>query len=173
MKALSRSLIVGAVQILLVASVGAKFLYDRSHYPRVWAQTVPFDPDLPIRGRYVSISVRVETARAPAAKEGAELPGMYLANLEIYKDRLYAVEDDNGRNWVESAPCGEQKCWQLSEPVAFFIPEDVEDPSRRPPGETLWVEVTVPPRGPPRPLRLGIKKADDAEVTPLQLRAAD
>lgn len=172
MNALARGLIVAAVQILLVASIGAKFFYDRSQYPRVWAETAPFDPDLPIRGRYVSISVRVNTARAPVV-EGGELPGMYLANLEIYQDRLYAVEDESGRNWVGSMPCGEAKCWQLQEPVAFFIPEDVADPSRRPEGETLWVEVTLPPKGPPRPIRLGVKKAGDAEVTPLELRPAD
>ena len=172
MNALTRGLIVAAVQVLLVASVGAKFLYDRSQHPRVWVESAPFDPDLPIRGRYVSISLRVNTARAPVAG-GGELPRMYLANLEIYQGRLYAVEDKTGRYWVEGVPCGEAKCWQLRDPVAFFIPEDVDDPSRRPEGETLWVEVTLPPKGPPRPVRLGVKKAGDAEVTPLELRPAD
>ena len=56
----------------------------------------------------------------------------------------------------------------LSEPIAYFIPEHVDDPSRRPPGEELWVEVTVPPKGPPRPIRLGVKK--DGVLTPLDLR---
>lgn len=171
MNALAKGLIVGAVHVLLVAGVGAKFLYDRSHYPRVWVATVPYDPDLPIRGRYVSISLRVGTARSPT-QEGGELPGMYPANLEVYKDRLYAIEDEAGRNWVAKRRCGEADCWQLDEPVAFFIPEHAVDPSRRPEGETLWVEVTIPPRGPPRPLRLGVKKAGDAEVTPLDIGRA-
>jgi len=56
----------------------------------------------------------------------------------------------------------------LSEPVAFFIPAHVVDPSRRPPGEELWVEVSVPKEGPPRPVRLGVKK--DGVITPLPLR---
>ena len=53
----------------------------------------------------------------------------------------------------------------LDQPLAFFISEHVPDPSIRPPGEELWVEVTLPRRGPPRPIRLGIKK--DGVLTPL------
>jgi hypothetical protein len=56
----------------------------------------------------------------------------------------------------------------LSEPLAYFIPERIEDPSRRPVGEELWVEVTVPPKGAPRPIQLGVEK--DGRVTPLNLR---
>ena len=37
----------------------------------------------------------------------------------------------------------------LEQPVAFFIPEHVPDPSRRGLGEELWVEVTLPRKGPP------------------------
>jgi hypothetical protein len=56
---------------------------------------------------------------------------------------------------------------RLQEPVAYFIPEHVPDPSRRAAGEELWVEVTVPKKGPPRPIRLGVKKA--GTLTPLDL----
>ena len=45
------------------------------------------------------------------------------------------------------------------------IPEHVPDPSRRPAGEELWVEVTIPRAGAPRPIRLGVKK--DRVLTPL------
>jgi hypothetical protein len=55
----------------------------------------------------------------------------------------------------------------LQEPVLFFIPENAPDPSRLNPGEELWVEVTVPKRGPPRPIRLGLKKG--GVLTPLDL----
>jgi hypothetical protein len=37
----------------------------------------------------------------------------------------------------------------------------------RAPGEELWVEVTLPRRGPPRPIRLAVKK--DGVLTPLDL----
>ena len=172
MNAFTKGLIIAAAQVALAASVGAKFLYDRSHYPRVWAETAPYDPDLPIRGRYVSISVLVQTARVPTKKEGA-LPDAFQAHLEIYKDQLYAVEDENGRQWVQKRRCGEADCWQLANPVAFFIPEHAVDPSRRPAGEALWVEMTLPPTGPPRPLRLGVRKKGAEGITPLEVKQAD
>jgi hypothetical protein len=55
----------------------------------------------------------------------------------------------------------------LDQPLAYFIPEHVPDPSIRDPGEELWVEVTLPRRGAPRPIRLGVKR--DGVLTPLDL----
>ena len=54
---------------------------------------------------------------------------------------------------------------RLNQPIAYFIPEHVADPSRRPAGEELWVEVTIPRKGAPRPIRLGVRK--DGRLTPL------
>ncbi|MFM7677134.1 MAG: hypothetical protein ACKO5F_16495, partial [Synechococcus sp.] len=63
---------------------------------------------------------------------------------------------------------------RLDEPVALFIPPDVDDPSRRAADEELWVEVTLPPEGPPRPIRLGVRRPHSAagalEIQPLRLR---
>jgi hypothetical protein len=59
-----------------------------------------------------------------------------------------------------------QKLAVLSKPVPFFIPEHIPDPSRRAPGEELWVEVTIPEKGPPRPIRLGVKKGS-GPIVPL------
>jgi hypothetical protein len=56
----------------------------------------------------------------------------------------------------------------LAEPVAFFIPEHVPDPSIRPPSEELWVELTLPPGEWPRPVRLGVMRS--GVLTPLELR---
>ena len=170
MNALTKGLLVGAVQVLLVASVGAKFVYDRANYPRVWVETAPYDPDLPIRGRYVSVAVLVDVQREPSA-EATGRPGadeVFGSRLAVRDGRLLAIEDADGGHWVVNARCGAARCWRLTEPVAYFIPEHVEDPSRRPAGEALWVEVTVPPRGSPRPIRLGVKKGD--ALTPLVLR---
>jgi len=55
----------------------------------------------------------------------------------------------------------------LEQPLAYFIPEHGPDPSIRPPGEELWVEVTLPKHGAPRPIRLGIKKAGALTVLDL------
>ena len=51
--------------------------------------------------------------------------------------------------------------------VLYFLPEHATDPTRRVGGEELWVEVTLPKKGPPRPIRLGVKK--DGPIEPLQL----
>lgn len=63
---------------------------------------------------------------------------------------------------------GHERVAVLSEPVAFFIPEHVPDPSRRQQGAQLWVEATIPKQGLPRPIRLGVKK-DDGPIVPLDL----
>jgi len=111
--------ILGAVQVAMVLSLGGKLLIDRSTLPRVWVKAAPYDPILPIRGRYVSL-------------------------------RLINDPRVDGQR------------------VEYFIPEHAIDPSRRPPDEELWVEVTIPREGPPRPIRIGVKK--DGALTPLDLR---
>jgi hypothetical protein len=163
--ALGKGLIVAAAQVALAASVGAKFLVDRANYPRVWVETAPYDPDLPIRGRYVSVALLVDAKRDAAAEADTRDAEFFMAHLEVQGDRLVAVEDAEARHWVTQQTCGDAKCWQLGDPLAYFIPEHGADPSRRPAGETLWVEVTVPPTGAPRPLRLGVKK--NGTLTPL------
>lgn len=70
--------------------------------------------------------------------------------------------------WIE--PVDGTPMARLDAPVAFFIPPDVEDPSRRPAGEQLWVEVTLPPDGPPRPIRLGLLRPGRAKIVPLRWR---
>ena len=122
MSSLHKGLLLGALHVALVLSLGGKLLWDRAMRPRVWVHAALYDPNLPIRGRYV---------------------------------RLRAVGPVPGAT--------EQ---QAREPMAFFIPEHVPDPSRRPPGEELWVEVTVPKKGPLRPIRLGVKKGG-GEIAPL------
>ena len=57
----------------------------------------------------------------------------------------------------------------VDQAVAYFIPEHIPDPSIRAAGEDLWVEVTVPNKGPPRPIRLGVKKGE-APIAPLEIR---
>ena len=60
MTSLQKGVTVAVVQLALVASLGAKYALDRARLPRVWTQTVAYDPDLPIRGRYVSLRLRVD-----------------------------------------------------------------------------------------------------------------
>jgi len=164
MTPLAKGLVVGAIQVLLVAGIGAKFLYDRSHYPRLWVETAPYDPDMPIRGRYVNIALLVDAERSPPDSGADHAPNMFMARLEARGDRLVAIQDDgNGRHWIRSARCGERSCWQLAEPLAYFIPEHAIDPSRPEVGAALWAEVTLPPTGAPRPIRLGLRRGESIE----------
>jgi len=156
MKPVYRGIAVGVLQCLIVLSVAGKYAMDRERLPRVWVKSVPFDPNLFVRGRYVSLRMEVE---APAAA-GAWLS----ARLSADGGRLVATPDPAGT--VHITQNGAH--WTIAEPVAFFIPENVPDPSRRAPGEELWVEVSVPERGGPRPIRLGVKK--DGVLTPLELQ---
>jgi hypothetical protein len=55
MKPMTRAVTVALIQILIVSSLGAKLLYDRRTRPQAWFLTQRYDPNLPIRGRYLSL----------------------------------------------------------------------------------------------------------------------
>jgi hypothetical protein len=180
------------IQLLLVSAVGARYLYQRWTCPRVWTRAVAFDPSLPMRGRYLSLELTVDGCQStlPSAKDanfprdvnGAVKPGPYVltpnavdffANLKVVNNTLVAVriegqEDSTaGEQVVGSAgsPCDQM---QLASPTAFFISDTAQSPLPLKPGQELWIEVTVPPTGPPRPLQLALKQ--DGQWKPLALR---
>ena len=176
MSPFKKGLLLAVVQVMLVASLGAKLLVDRWRLPRVWAQTMAYDPDLPIRGRYLSVRLRVQAERIYGS---AALPDKDThifwgdrrsAYLTVENGQLTAnpAPDLVGLPMIhrQGRPGEEIVC--LSEPVAFFLPEHAVDPSRLKSGEELWVEVTLPKQGPPRPIRLGIKR--DGKIIPLEIR---
>lgn len=53
------------VQLILVSTVAAKYLYERRICPRVWAPSAQYDPNLPLRGRYLSLQVLVDACHLP------------------------------------------------------------------------------------------------------------
>jgi hypothetical protein len=168
-KPLYRGLLLGAVHLGIVSLLGGKLLYDRATCPRIWVRTAPVDPSLPLRGRYVDLRVQararglITTYYAPVALrvEGSELVAVPdpHGNRPLGGSNVTALEPAG----VESSP---PITVDLGPPLAFFIPEHVPDPSRRKVGEELWVEVTVPRSGPPRPIRLGVKRGR-GPITPL------
>ena len=167
---LRRGLALALVQLLLVAGLGAKMLIDRSRLPRAWARTLPVDPLLPIRGRYVQLVLEAEARGFPQ-----ETPRSYPAVLLAENGRLVVepLPDEHsqsrwGNHWINLRENDRQRATFFSGAVPFFIPEHVPDPSQRPDGEELWAEVTLPRRGPPRPIRLGIKRGD-GPIEPLDL----
>jgi hypothetical protein len=151
----TRGLIVAGLQIAIVCSLAGKFYVDRVVRPRTWVRTVGYDPEALIRGRYVSVRLAVE---AQDPKPGS------MVRLDAQDGRLVAVVDHEGYAVLQQ-PTGRVSDWSVG-PVAVFIPEHVPDPTIRKQGEELWAEVTVPRRGLPRAIRLGVKRGNRLEALP-------
>jgi hypothetical protein len=145
-----RGLLVAALHTLLVGSIGAKLRWDRTRLPRVWVLAVPYDPATPLRGRYVSLQLAVKV-------DADEVVDNQRYRLEVRNNVLWAVPDSHGEHNLRhiSSPRGPQIV--LGKPTAYFIPEHVPDPSQRLDSEELWVEMTVPESGLPRPIRLEVR----------------
>lgn len=171
MKPLVKGVIIAVIHVCLVATLGAKLLYDRATLPRVWVRVTPYDPSLPIRGRYVSLQVIVEPYGIEETEPGREWRPSQSIELHIERGRLLAKAKEQSTAayspsdlHVQYIKVGDEKVAVLDEPVAFFIPEHIPDPSHRAPDEQLWVEATIPKKGPPRPIRLGVKKGGGSIV---------
>ena len=177
------SIAVLVVQLALVCSIAAKYLYQRWTCPRVWTRTVAYDPELLMRGRYLSLQLTVDgcqstlpsgkRAEFPRDYNGAAVQGNYTiraagnvefpAELKVINNKLAAIYiRDEGRSragrlvtaWPGQA-CDQMR---LADPVNFYISEHAQSPLPRDTSTELWIEVTVPPKGPPRPIQLALKQ---------------
>ncbi len=170
------------IQIVIVSSIALKYLYQRATCPRVWARAAAYDPSLIMRGRYLSLQLTVDgcSSTLPSAKD-AQFPRnqngvpngqrfninapdvvWFQAKLAVKDNKLIAVRtpDSEGTaatQTVSAAPSAACDQMRLSNPVDFYIAEHANDPSWLKTGQELWIEVTVPPKGPPRPLQLALK----------------
>jgi hypothetical protein len=169
------------IQLFLVSAIAAKYLYQRWTCPRVWTLAQGYDPELPMRGRYIQMQLRVDGCQStlPSAKaaqfprdfSGAAIPGPYVmrpgqvsfrANLKVQNNRLIAVQvqgDESGMAGEEVLAVPGAACDQmrLITPVNYYISSTAKSPLPLKPGQELWMEVTVPPKGPPRPLQMALK----------------
>jgi hypothetical protein len=166
MNTFSKGVVVAAVHLLIVTSLGGKLLYDRAHRPRVWVKTGSIDPDMPIRGRYLTLRLQVQAPWYSGGPNGYERDEV---RLEAENGLLvaYKTESNTGlsiSSWSRRPNSG---AIYLDPSVAFFLPEHAEFPRIRP-GEELWAEVTIPKKGPPRPIQLALKHG--TEWTPLSYR---
>ena len=171
------------IQLALVCSVAGKYLYQRWTCPRVWTRSVAYDPALLMRGRYLSLQLMVDgcqstlpsgkRAQFPRDYSGAAVPGSFRvlgegeiafpATLKVENQKLSAIyirdsEQTRSGQMVfarAQSPCDQMR---LSEPVYFYISENARSPLPLATGSELWVEVTVPPKGPPRPIQLALKR---------------
>ena len=168
-------LLLAGVQAALILSTGLLFWFDRQTSPRAWVPTAPVDPNLPIRGRYITLNMVVPFVSTRSDISTLDLVGSWQhVQLRVEADRLQAVQKVRAGLTGLNSHLGKIRLREGSLVVnpgpelAFFIPPDVKDPSIRPDGSTLWVEVTLPGMGDPRPIQLGIEK--DGRIEPLALR---
>ncbi len=174
-----RGLGLALLQAGLLLSLAGQLLLDRVTRPRGWIRTEPVDPHLPIRGRYVDLALVIPApAGAPEAGPSGAPVVLRAKDGQVRAEpagaatpRSRSLQAFPGASWTPGASPGPApaQLWRLEPSVAFFIPPEVADPSRRPPGEQLWVEVTLPAEGPPRPIRLGVKRGS-GPIIPLALR---
>jgi hypothetical protein len=170
MSALRKGLLLAALHVALVCSLGAKLLYDRATRPRVWIQVATYDPNLPIRGRYLMFSLQLPGAGfAPR-----ENPQPYSSpfspdrcDLTMRNGALTAVANPEGEFWVNVRLIDAQPVAIVNTQTPFFIPEHAIVPVPRGDALELWIEATLPGKGPPRPIRLAAKK--NGVLTPLPL----
>jgi hypothetical protein len=187
MKISKASIALLLIQLVLVCSIAAKYLYQRSTCPRVWTKAAMYDPDLFMRGRYLSVQLTVDGCQstlpsAAEAKYPRDVNGVphgssysvaapqfvqFEATLAVKNNKLVAVRVPEN----EDIPLGQEVfarggagCDQmsLSDPVNFYLAEHATSPLPLSKGQELWAEVTVPPKGPPRPIQLALKEADGA-----------
>jgi hypothetical protein len=176
------SVAVLVIQLALVSSIAAKYLYQRATCPHVWTRTVAYDPELVMRGRYLSMQLLVDGCQStlPSAKQAAfprNINGVpegskyaiaapqavhFPATLAVKDNKLVAIRladsDENpAGQWVAAWPKASCENLRLDEPVTFYIPEHAISPLPGKNGE-LWIEVTIPSKGPPRPLQLALKE---------------
>jgi hypothetical protein len=183
MKISKTSIVLLVIQLALVSSIAAKYFYQRSTCPRAWTRATAYDPNMVTRGRYLSLRLTVDGCQStlpsalratfPRNADGTtkptgftvndvEVPITFRANLKAEKMKLLAIripEADLRSKGVDVTALSGSACNDLyiDEPVDFYIAEHAADPTALKQGQELWIEVTVPPKGPPRPLQLALK----------------
>lgn len=178
----SRAIVLLVIQCLLVSSIAVKYRYERATRPRVWVRVEQYDPNLPMRGRYLALSPIVNACSLPRDRESSTRWTDQNGREKIFnwqwRVRVYARDGklvvDDARNVLPRTDT--QSIW-LSPDMScerarlstldFFIPDTAKSPFPLKSGQELWAEVTVPPLGPPRPIQLAISSNSDWK--PLQL----
>ena len=135
-----------------------------------------------MRGRYLGLQLNVDGCGStlPSAKDAQfprnmnGVPGgntfsiraantvWFQARIAVKDNKLIAIrvpESDTSTPTQSVAAWPGAACDQMriTQPVDFYIAEHATDPTRLKAGQELWIEVTLPPKGPPRPLQLRSK----------------
>jgi hypothetical protein len=170
MKPLYKGLLLAVLHMAIVCTLGAKLLYDRGHRPKIWVKSAIYDPNLPIRGKYLALSIEVPAEGFTAhmntyANASYESFSPSRCDLVLRGNQLVAVGNEHGEFWASIQHREKDLVAVINGETAYFLPEHSSGPRLHNRTEELWIEATIPRKGPPRPIRLGIKK--DGVLTPL------
>jgi hypothetical protein len=166
-RAIRQGLVLLFVQLLLVLSVAGKYLYERQTRPRVWTRATQFDPALPLRGRYLALTLVLDACGLPR-DTSQRFPQYYRGpfssrwdvSLTADDGKLLPRVDPHSRQTLtllDGKPCNRAT---LDSPEMLFIPESTQLPFSLKPGQDLWLEVTLPASGPPRPLQIALSSGE-------------
>ena len=85
----SPGLLLAGVQAALMLSIGSLFWFDRQISPRAWVPTAPVDPNLPIRGRYITLNMVVPFIPTSTDVSSVDLVGSWQnVQLRVEAGRL-------------------------------------------------------------------------------------
>lgn len=170
-----RSIALLVLQCLLVGSIAAKYLYERATRPRVW---VPAQPLFPMRGRYLELRPIVDICElTPFDRmddyDSEDRIATYHLRLVVRDGKLVAEDARNQlpRNGFQSTVLGrEDPCDRtpVFPEIDYFIRGNAKSPVPLKSGQELWVEVTVPPSGSPRPIQLALSDNGNWRVLRLE-----
>ena len=180
-----RVLLLILIQCALLGSLALKYFYDRHRYPRVWTTATLYDPDLAFRGRYLALNLNADGCSLPVTHSSYNFPiaprttpAQQAREFFYWSVRLHAAGGKliatNAENMVPSSlnlrasrtsdlPCEKTSVGEVN----YFVPDSFQLGKVMQAGDTLWVEVTVPPTGTPRPIQLAV--AHNGAFTPLKL----
>lgn len=180
----AKGVMVLAAQLALVLSVAGKYAWERAHCPMVWTRTMQYDPERVIRGRYLALTLRASACGLTAGqrshdygwngqREWASFRAQQWKVVPAAQDGKLAprlAKDAQPEETELLTQRSDQPCEMatLSAPVEFFVPEHEKGPFPLKPGEELWAQVTVPPSGPPRPVRLAVSDGKSWRVLDLR-----
>jgi hypothetical protein len=200
MRPMTRAIAIAAIHIALICSLGLKLLHDRQTCPQAWFKTRQYDPNLPIRGRYLSLQVEVRDplgSEETASKfrdeiqrnEKLQTQSHWRGPIDFGREcgsialeagapvaKFEAKANGNPLGLCDNLTFSRQRAADrattalvVQEPVIFFIPDTAHVPWHWRDGSELWVLATVPRKGPPRAIALGLKKAGENRIERLKL----
>lgn len=164
------------VQCAVVCAVAGKYWYERATLPRVWVRAEQVDPESLIRGRYLMLNPLVDACGLPrneatlsktehwdfSVRPARHIPAKaweWQVTTQAVNGKL-AVKDAADSRYKSNVfrvslpkdkPCD---LIVLESDLELYVPENAKiDLPAQGKGD-VWVEVTVPNVGPPRPIQL-------------------